>query len=537
MRPLFFTAFALVLAAGCAAGGSDDAADGGSSGSAGTAGTSPDSDLPRSLVIEPIDEISARAQVEVIVHADPPGIYRVRFSLPSNSGDAALDAAEMDTDAAGRAIVRLTAPSAAATFDVRASVGSVVATQSISVTGPDKATIRVQPVILGHRTAPSWYASVHVNETCANVKGVPPEDADEGEPWGLARAQDATVIMGVPTGVPLAVTLRSGHFMGGCQTLDMLPAEATQTPPVVLVNVLDRQVELAASSLSLSLGLTETGAWDSVLARATTSVLAGLYGATGVGDADALLDAMQASLPTESQQQSFQNARLAENWNAVVGKKWGSATKMTDLVSGWLAAGKAKLGAGDHVLVGFLAATGGTKANYALETVAGIPAGDAGFSKDAQVTWSASPDDTVVMSTFMYFSSSRLLTALAEPAILMAHDGAGSVGAALSTELSCEQVGDALAAAGTDPELGYDGCNGACLGDLCRTALVAIWQRARDSAAPIQLGIAATGQGFVGDEAQLSGMNGTWVGELIDDDDKLATGGGLTGGQPTQSAE
>jgi hypothetical protein len=110
------------------------------------------------------------------------------------------------------------------------------------------------------------------------------------------------------------------------------------------------------------------------------------------------------------------------------------------------------------------------------------------------------------------------------------------VGAALSTELSCAEIGSALAGAGSDTDQAYAGCDGACVSALCSTALVAIWQRARDAAAPMQLGIAASGQGFVADEAELSGMSGSWVGQLIDGADELPTGGALIGGQPPLSA-
>jgi hypothetical protein len=541
MRPLLVTALALALGAGCSvdsANGSDPSTSGGSAGVAG----SQNSDEPSALSFEPLDPIvplDTRAEVELVVHALPARAYHVRFSLPSesvtvNPKDAALEASEVDSDETGRAAVRLTTSSTSATFFVRASVGSVVTNLPVTVAGPGGATLRVEPVQLGHRQATTWVASVHEGKKCAELKEFPPEDGPNVE---RASALGVPVLRNVPTGYTLAITLRSGYFMGGCTTVEPLPAEVTKTPRVVPVSVLDRPIELAESSLSLSLGLSETGgAWESVLTQAQTAVLAGLHGSTSVSDVDALLDAMQASLPAGAQQQSFQNARLLEDWDAIVAQKWGSATKMTDLVSGWLASGKGKLVAGDQVFVGFLAATDGGKANYALDTIAGISALDAGFSQDAQVTWSAGPDDTVLLSTFVYFSSSRFLTGLAEPAILLSQGGAASVGAALSTELSCATLGGAIAAAGNDSELAYVGCDGACLTMLCSTALVSIWQRARDAALPMQLGIAATGQGFVGDEAELSGMRGSWVGKLALADGELSTSGALTGGQPPLSA-
>jgi hypothetical protein len=268
------------------------------------------------------------------------------------------------------------------------------------------------------------------------------------------------------------------------------------------------------------------------MGKARAAALLGLHGSTSLNDVDALLDAMQATL-TGSDQQSFQNARLNESWDALVQNRWVSSTKLTDLVGGWLDAGTSKLVAGDQVFVGQLSATDAETAKLSLTTVAGVAAARAGFVTDAQVSWSAGPDDTVVLGTHVYFFSTQLLTGLAEPEVLSEH-GVESVDDALAEELECTTLASDLAGAGNDALLAYDGCNASCLNDLCSAALTVIWQRARDASAlsPVQISVAAAGLGRVGEHAELAGVSGSWVGKLISEGNEEPTGGTLTAAEP-----
>lgn len=538
MRTLLLIVLTAALGAGCAAGGG--LADGSVPvGGSGGGGGSVNGDLPSSITLAVPDMLSARAQVEVAVQVLPPGSYRVRFSLPTDDAeprDAVLDRSEATTDSSGQATVLLTAPSSEAIFKVRASVGSVMATAKIEVKARETgtATLQVKAVRLGHRDPTTWVATVHEEKTCLDVPGIPPPD---GILPAFAAAGDAAELHGVKTGVKLAVVLRSGFFMGGCQTIEMLPPEAAEAPTVVSVGVLDRPIDLAASNLSLSLGLAEPGAsWAKLTSAASAAVLTGLHGSTSLNDVDALLDAMQGLLKG-TPQQSFQNARLSENWDNLVQARWASSTKLTDLVQGWLAAGASKLIAGDKVFAGQLGATDAKTATLSLDTVAGIDAARAGFATDAQVSWSAGPDDTVVLSTHIYFFSSQLVTALSEPDVLAAHDSE-DVGEALATELACSTLGSDLATAGNDALLAYAGCDASCLSELCSAALAVIWQRGRDATAlsPVQLSVSAAGAGRVGEHAELAGVSGSWVGKLITDDAEDPTGGTLTAAEPPLDA-
>jgi hypothetical protein len=541
MRTFLLTVLAVftaALGAGCASGAAADDS-GPLGGTAGVAGSA-HGDLPSSITLAVPDMLDARAQVEVAVQVVPAGSYRVRFSLPAGDDaeprDAVLDRSEASTNSSGQATVLLTAPSSEATFKVRASVGSVATTATIMVKKPElgEATLQVQAVLLGHRKPTSWVATVHEQKTCVDVPGIPPPD---GALAAFAAAPDAVELRGVKTGVPLAVVLRSGFFMGGCQTVEMLPPEAAQARTLVSVGVLDRPMDLTASTLSLSLGLSEPGpSWAKLTSAAGVAVSGALLGETSLDDVDALLDAMQSSLKG-TPLQNFQNARLDESWDSLVQARWGSSTKLTDLVSGWLEAGSSKLTAGEQVFVGQLSAVDADSAKLSLDTVAGIAAAHAGFGTDAQVSWSAGSDDTVVLSTNIYFFSSQLLTALSEPDVLAQHD-VDSMPEALAAELACAALGSDLAGAGSDPLLAYPGCSASCVSELCAGALETIWQRGRDATAlsPVQLSVTAAGAGRVGEHAELAGVSGTWVGKLITDDAQDATGGVLTAAEPPLEA-
>lgn len=547
MRTLLLSLLTLLLAAGCAAGGALDDASPPSGGSAGS-GAMP-SDLPTQLTILPLEPVDAGAQVEIVVEARPAGVYRVRFSLPTNSGDprdAILARTEADTvvsGAVGTVTVLLTAPSTPTTFDVRASVeNKVTATTSVTSVEPGSATLIVNPVPLGHRIATTWVATVHEGKTCEQVPGTPPED---GSKQAFAGSSGAPEIHGVKTGVSLAVTLRSGYFMGGCATVDMLPLEAADTPHVVDVQVLDRPVDLAASNVSLSLGVTDPEAtWDALLGGANGKALDALDGFPDKArtDVETLLVGMRDAL-SGTARDKFSSARTAEDWDGLVQAHWGSSTKLTDLVRAWLTAGKAKLMVSEDVLTGRLIpnveSAKPDDADLLLDSIAGIPAEEAGFVSPADVSWNAGPDDMIVLSTHVYFFSSTLATRLAETDVLASYTGATSVSGALAEALDCSALGGELSAAGNDPLLAFSGCAADCLTALCESALEVVWQRAREATGvtPVDIHVAATGKGWVGDAAELAGVTGNWVGQIVNGEEPpTMTGGLLTAAEPPLDA-
>lgn len=546
MRAFLFSAstlwLLLSLGSGCANNDANVSAPG-ASGTAGGSGGQPSTDeIPDSLTFDMVSDLSARQQVTLRVQAVPAKTYHVRFALPSSGGDpldAILDAAEATTGTDGIATVQLTAPSTPTTFDVRANVGTRIASLPIYVKDTGFATLLVQPLYAGFRTITTWVASAHPNKTCADVAGIPPED---GPLQTLPAASDAAPQLNqVPASTRLAVTLRSGHFVGGCASLEGAPPGPETKPLVVPVTVLDRPIDLGVSSLAVSFGLPAPEAsWDESLTATGSDVLRALLG-TSSDDVDALLDAMRDA--SGDSRQAMETSRQAEGWDSLLRTHWGAnaATKLHDVVSGWLAAGRQKFNASEHLFTGTLTpiqqpagASDELSADFTLLSVAGLDGAKSGFVDRAQVSWSASSDDAVFFGTDLYFVQSRLAEALAEAAALDQSPGAEAAAPLLAQALDCQGIGGLLTAAGVNDQVAYDACDSACVVGLCQEAVSAIWLRGGDATglSPARLSVTATGAAHVGDAAEVAGVIGTWIGELHSAAETRTTGGALSAAEP-----
>lgn len=544
MRAPFLVAWAAVTAllAGCGAssGGSHDGGPGPNQGGTGGVGGMVNSDLPSSLEFETVGTLPAHEPAVLNLRAKPPRAYRVRFSLPTSEGmplDAVLDRTEATTDSQGLASVVLTTPSRSTEFSVRATVETVTTSLPITVQDTGLATVQVAPQYGGFRTITTWRASAYPDKTCSELHGIPPEDGPLLSPPAAAVSSPAFEVPAMRT---LAITLRSGHFVGGCATVEPLAAAPATSPYVVKVTVLERPIDLRNSALSVSLSYDGAdGAYAKLVGDKGMLWQQALRG-TSDNDVDALLDAMRES--SGAGKQAFETSRKAENWDGLVATAWGasSSTKITDLTATWLAAGKQKLNSSATPLfMGNLkpvaqadAADGAPTASLSLTTVAGLDATLAGFVPRSEVSWSASADDTLSLGTSLYFVQSQLCGALAESAALAAVDGSTSAPDALSRTLDCAGLATKITAAGSDESESYPGCDAACIGQACLQATQAVWQRGKDATgvAPATLSIAATGKALVGDTAQVVGLAGTWIGQST----LGAATGPLTAVEPTK---
>jgi len=546
MRPgiLLLSALLLPFGAGCgmdSAPSADSAAGPPSAGGSGAGGQA--SDQPSSLeFLSAVPALPARTRITLTVRAAPANVYRLRFALPASGGDpldAVLDRSEVDTDDQGKASVQLTAPSSTTTFQVRVSAGSTSGSLEISVKDTGFASVLVQPQYFHYspsalRDITTWIATAHPDKTCADLPGIPPEDGPLVAP-PAAKAQ-APVITNVPALTKLAITLRSGHFVGGCTSVESLPAGPLEDPQIVQVAVLNRPIDLSASSLdvALSLAAPET-TWSGALTGVGADVLPALLG-TSIDDVDALLDAVRDA--SGAALQTVETTRKAEQWDALVRAHWGmsAASKLRDTVSSWLAGGRQKLELSPHLLEGALDPIhqpdplDQKSALLTLKSAAGVDATKAGFISPAHVSWSANADDTLVIGTDIYVIESQFAMALAEATALDANPGATTAAEALAGQLDCQGIAATLASAGTDPTLAYADCDATCLEALCQSALRKIWQRGAQatSLGTSLLSITATGVAHVGDAAEVAGMGGNWIGDLATGSSANRTGGALT---------
>jgi hypothetical protein len=536
MRVILFSALALLLGSGCSS--SPEAADlngrepiGGSGGSAGA------SQVQLLEFVDAPTELEPRQELTLTVQVSPPGRHLVRFALPTNEEseplDAVLDRSQAETDEAGRASTVLLASSSGASFRVRASIESKVAELALTVTDAGGATVEVHPTYSGKRRATTWVASARKG-TCAEGPVIPPPD---GPLRGFAASDRVPEIVDVPVNKPVAITLRSGHYMGGCASVEMFPPAPADRRHVVKVTVLDRPIELTTSHLSLSLTLDpEDTAFAELNQLASASALGAILGGS-TDDADALLDTMRLALDGVARQE-LDIARKAESWDDLLRAGWGQGapTRIRDRVASWLTSGRARLKDSATLLEAALEPIDAASAELQLSQLGGLTPMQAGLVSSALVSWSADADDTVVLGTDLYFSSSRLATGLAEPVALAEFPEADTAAAALGLAVECEGLAEDLAATGSDTTYDYPSCDANCLSELCQTAIASIWQRARDasSSSPVRLALTAAGEARVGDAAEIAGILGSWIGDLSGVEFARSTGGVLSAVQPAE---
>jgi hypothetical protein len=513
---LALSALAACTASATLGGEGDGGASGGTSGSGGTTATVAfaDTDL---LTLEPNEKHDLKVTVSP---AEPP--QTVRFALLDGAGsvaDGSLDRTEATTNALGEAFVEVTAPSVPTTFDVRAMVGTFQATRNVQVRANGTAPLVIEPSYAGGRSITRWVAEIYDDgtTTCADLEGNPPVGdnpshsvtVDDGEP---------IVIDDVVVGKPLAVTLRAGHFAGGCSGVDGV---VEGQPNSVTVTVTNRPIQLAQSQVTLRLGLRGqedalSAGMQSVIASAREAILGDAQ-----SDAEALLDAMEeeatdAALCTGNR---FANARESNAWDEELALALGAAaaTSIRDDLTLWLEAGVPAL-AVDDALVGGVRAVPDTMelAELTLESVAGFDALDAGFAESAECTWRADAHDNVVLGATLGFNPAALLLLAAEEPALADEPDADSLEGALALRRGrCDTVTATLTTNGQGVDQSCLPCDVACTRSLCERALARLVSRASDALADgATLRFAATGLAEVGDQAELRTLVGTWVGNL-----------------------
>jgi hypothetical protein len=525
----------LLLAQGCAAGG-----DGESQGDGDGDEGEPREQIAFEGIMVPI-KLGPLEQRRVPVVVTPPGVHEVRFGLlPGSLGapdDALLDHDVVETDETGRAEVILTASSAPTSFGLRASVGSASTTVNVEVNASNEVKLRVKAVYTGGRNPPLWSASVLSGVTCETLS----EGTPTAERYGESTSE-LIVVEGVPVG-SAAVIAGAGHYVEGCVTLNEIVEGANGE---VLVPVNDRPIQLEASQLDLKFGFGSVSAeWsasiDFIVEDARTAMLNG-----AADDFDALLNTMQESLPA-SQEEQFSSLRSERGWDLVLAEKLGEGGRdlLRETAEAWMRAGQEALFAADAFRAEIRSDAdaeddlmGATPALLRFVDVAGHSPEDAGFPDVAPAAWSADPHDTVLVSGAVDWFPSRLLGALAEAPAKVAHPTAETTAEALGFELGCSVVASALVtaspgwvyeAAGDDPA-----CTGTCTAKLCRSAVATMWEWATLASGenPQQFDFSATGLARVGNEAELVGLSGTWVGKDRDQTEAATAGGPFVGTAP-----
>jgi len=504
-----------VAIVGCAS------SDSGGAGGAGTGGGGEGASDGAAVVFADASPLSVAPgqAVRLAVRTDPPGPYDVTFLLLGDSLDASLDRGTTPTDpTSGDAAVTLLAPSKAASFKVRAAVGSNVAGAPgaqasaeivIRVSELGIGALRVLPDYQGSRKITTWRAAVLPQAKCEDF--APPDDP-EGADIVDAPVDEDLIIEDAMVGPNLAVIVRSEHKVWGCADTTLSHAGEFKE---ITVPVLDRAVDLSTADLDLALTLVDPlGELESLLQGADERLIERAF-PTGVPAATALLDAMGGRVPPEVQD-LFVDARGDANLDGALAYDF----KIRDVEL--RAVLRSLLRAGRPLDSGFLrgrlssAEADAAQALLRIESLAGVDANRAGVPDDHLVSFVANPGDTVVIGaeSGVLFLPTRLVGARAEDVALGDLPAGAVISEVLANEVGCWDVATVVGQLGD--------CDAACIEATCRLALGDVWSTGLDaSAEAADLGVltlVVSGDGVVDDEAALIGLDdqvdNTWVGVM-----------------------
>ena len=526
----------LAIAAGCDGSSANSASPnpGGAGASASDGGADGGSlePVPRLLDFVPTSalELSPKEVRELTVQTVPAGKFRVRFALldPTSDGsprDAALDTSEIVTNSDGSGHVTLTAPSTPTTFTLRASAGSAAqAKVSVSVDAAGYTQLRVMPSYSGQRAVTEWTATARRGVTCSKLTGTPPPD---GPLLVTAAPPDPLYLKKVPVGVDLAITLRAGHYVSGCVDQSALGESDDNT---VLVYASDRPLNLADTSLALGFGPSDSRPeFDELMLTSATVAEAALVG-DAKSDVAALLDTMHDVTPT-LERDAFSLARTQHDWDGALETAFGksAARRVRDPALRWLSAGLVAFDTAD-ALSGRLSALG-SGALFQLTSVVRMTPANAGFPSAFQGSWSSDSSDTLLLGSDLTWVPSRLVTALAIAPALLEVPSASTLETALAASVDCALVGKVLLVYGASPGNAiHSSCDEACATSTCVGAVAALWKRARSASGNTvaALSVTATGMAQVGDQAEITSLHGSWVGQLVIGADTAPVSGALS---------
>lgn len=440
------------------------------------------------------------------VQVTPPGVHTVRFALLGEAKDAFVNPSLVETGSDGVAETALTALTASSRFTVRAAASRVSASRDVATVAVSGATLVVTPSYPGNRPVEDWTASVHVDQTCDNLQGVPFPDGVR-----VTTSESPVRILGVPPEVPLALVVRAEQFAGGCR---VLPALRASSETDVTVEVMDRPIQTANLALALSFAVEATEApnpaLDELVFRAVSPMTAG-----ATDDLAALLDAMGNAAEDRV---AYDAARASQAWRAalVAGLPAGlPGSGLRTMVQDWMRAGLDRLEQ-PGALQGTLAVTGaGGSASFTLESVIGSPPEEMGFAAENGASAVVETEDFLRLGTTLDWLPSPLLARVATLTAIERDPERTSAADAMAAQFGCDDVASILVDSSSIEGEAFAGCDQACTAALCETAMVELWLRVAESglpAVPWQISAAARAQ--VDAQARPTGVDGSWVGSL-----------------------
>jgi hypothetical protein len=494
------------------------------SGMAGCSGAvTPDDDLPDGTPGTP-DELDSGATAidfelggELILRAgqtsslrvsvQPPGQHTVRFALLGARSDAFLVNDVLETDSTGKAEASLTALAASSTFAVRAATGKVDAMLRVVTLEASEANLIITPRYGGRRATPAWTASVHVDQTCASLQGIPFADGSI-----LQTASGESVRLdAIPADVPLAAVIRAEQYVGGCRSIPSLRAS---TDTFIDIDVMERPMQIADLALDLAFGVEQTEAPNPALDELAFRAVLPLS-VPANDDLAALLDAMSALSEDTA---AFEQARSERDWRGLLVNALGApmaGAGLKSMIQGWMRTGLRRLSEPDAMLGRLTAVGSDGAALLELTQVIGLSPAEAGFQPQTTASALAETEDFLRIGATLDWRPSPLLSAAANLVAIEEDPARTSAADAMAEQFGCANLATLLVDAGTLPNQAFSGCGEVCVLALCRGAMVQLWSRVEGSDLPsVPWQISAASRAQIDENARLTGVAGNWIGSL-----------------------
>lgn len=443
----------------------------------------------------------------------PPGRHRVRFALLGDVQSAFLSRDLVETGEDGLAQTALTVLTASSSFEVRAAAGQVEAVLQVVTQEANDARLILAPLYdegspnQGSREIESWFASVHVGQTCAALQGVPYPDGSR-----LTSSSSAEVTLDrVPADMPLAAVVRAGYFAGGCRNIAPLRANSEAR---FEVEIMDRPMQTLGLTLPMSFGVEATEVVNPALDELAFRAVSSMVGSAS-DDLAALLDVMSV---LSSDPLAFEEAREAQNWRAALVSALAPelpGTGLRTLVQNWMRTGLERLEQPDAIRgsLTFLSADG--LASLELESVLALPAEETGFERENAASARAEAEDLLRIGATLAWQPSPLLAAAANYAALEQNPEQASAGDAMAALFGCPEVATVLVSAGSAPDEAFAACGEACVLELCEGAMRQLWSRVAESGLPaVPWQISGAARARIDDYARPTRVSGDWIGSL-----------------------
>ena len=453
----------------------------------------------------------------------PQAQYDIGLALLDNSVDAALSQSVVHTTSDGEGEFSITASSAPTSFEVRASVESLLAELLVSVSENGHATLNLSGAYSGVRRVSEWVTSLHTYNSCDELGSKLPEDGSLVTT--SAVSPPSLNIANVPVGAGQSVVMRGDHLMWGCKDLPVLSADEILD---LVVPLYDVPVSYGPDPIQIVFALdTNATGWSSALTAVLPDILSGFV-QSAANDSELLLDSMRSSLGSADAQTDFDQRRATGGWDSIVASGWTNSTCSDDecirtALEQWLSTGAASVTQGSSIAARLSLSASSVSLNQVqltLESMQGLAAGAWINSTQVPLTANIDAKDILSASTYFSFNDGLFLRQLAQVVASAQYPGASDIPQALARLVDCDTLGTQL----NDAAVGATTCNASCLAQLCRAALRNLWTNTETVArgrSNSELTLNFSGTLRLDEDAVVVGCDGTWLG-------KVDSPGGLT---------